>query len=414
MSRALLIAGCLVATVLGVVFAAPALPMPGSTSLKPGQQVDPASLYYAGVITPLSSGCGSPSGIVFGRVRGATSYAISYRDGTTKESETVSPATLDYQEQQYLSPHEQQAFMNKYWRHYVTEPALTPVSSYFVVIAGSGTGPDVAKCRASEVNNPHPLPWLGDASEGGLLGDVQVVAIFPAGYTPPGVLSVGLGSLGEIGVGQVAYVTATVKASGDDFKSVSLGPGLVSLGPQLTVVKEPQPLDGAPLLDSRTAPFDFRVKGVKVGLVTLRLDVSGVTVAGKQVQGSRSLTIRVVAHAAPPSTAVAKFVEVHGNAYVIAADGTKRKAVLGTDLQVGDRIVTGPGTLLAIEFIVGSRVGVNSNASITVISEHSASDGLPSPIEKGGLWAKFDHGILADSKAHVEIQDNGGVMGIKG
>ena len=84
-------------------------------------------------------------------------------------------------------------------------------------------------------------------------------------------------------------------------------------------------------------------------------------------------------------------------------------------LYVNDFIRTGPTCLAAIEFLIGGRVGINSGTIIEIVNERSVADG---PISFGrliaknvSLWKKADANTL---KQPIEIQTNGGVMGIKG
>lgn len=81
---------------------------------------------------------------------------------------------------------------------------------------------------------------------------------------------------------------------------------------------------------------------------------------------------------------------------------------------VKDHYLTDPNTLAALEFLIGGRVGINSNTEIEVVNERSVADGAPVKrviLSSGSVWVKADGKTL---KQPLEIQTNGGVMGIKG
>lgn len=85
----------------------------------------------------------------------------------------------------------------------------------------------------------------------------------------------------------------------------------------------------------------------------------------------------------------------------------------GDQVEVGDVISTDPNTVLSLEFGIGGRVGVNKDSKIEITGERNVA-GVDTPIanvilRKGGLWAK-----AVKLKEPLEIQSNGGVMGIKG
>ncbi len=83
-------------------------------------------------------------------------------------------------------------------------------------------------------------------------------------------------------------------------------------------------------------------------------------------------------------------------------------------LFVGDVIASSKGTAIAIEFLIGGRVGIKPGRSIKIINEGEASieDGghwTKMVLKSGGLWSKF-----AKQDKPLTIQTRGGVMGIKG
>jgi hypothetical protein len=86
---------------------------------------------------------------------------------------------------------------------------------------------------------------------------------------------------------------------------------------------------------------------------------------------------------------------------------------VGMEVCVGDQIRTDPETVAAIEFVIGGRVGINRASSVIIDTERSVKDGTVDwqriIMRKLGMWAK-----TAKLKEPLEIQTNGGVMGIKG
>jgi hypothetical protein len=81
-------------------------------------------------------------------------------------------------------------------------------------------------------------------------------------------------------------------------------------------------------------------------------------------------------------------------------------------VKLGDVIWTSPEWALAIEFIIGGRVGINPGAKVKIASERSVVDVAHHGrilMRKGGMWAKGSR-----LNEPLEIQTNGGVMGIKG
>jgi hypothetical protein len=87
---------------------------------------------------------------------------------------------------------------------------------------------------------------------------------------------------------------------------------------------------------------------------------------------------------------------------------------LNMPLCVGDRIQTGPETLMAIEFYIGGRASIGRGTEIHVIDERNISDYKPGFLKvvlKTGMLLLVD---AKQIKQPLEIQTNGGVMGIKG
>ncbi|MBN9418395.1 MAG: FecR domain-containing protein [Candidatus Eremiobacteraeota bacterium] len=89
-------------------------------------------------------------------------------------------------------------------------------------------------------------------------------------------------------------------------------------------------------------------------------------------------------------------------------------ATLNSTGYVQDHYITDGNTVAALEFLIGGRVGINKNTDIEIIDARSVSDGKPVKrvvLKNGGLWVKAEAKSL---KQPLEIQTNGGVMGIKG
>ena len=86
---------------------------------------------------------------------------------------------------------------------------------------------------------------------------------------------------------------------------------------------------------------------------------------------------------------------------------------LGMPVWIGDQIITDNNTVLAIEFIIGGRVGIERDSWVTIVSERSVAETTISIkkiiLRQGRMWTN-----MAKLKESLEIQTNGGVMGIKG
>lgn len=82
---------------------------------------------------------------------------------------------------------------------------------------------------------------------------------------------------------------------------------------------------------------------------------------------------------------------------------------------VRDRYITDSATIAALEFLIGGRVGINRDTTIEIVNERSVADSNVAVkrviLKNGSLWVKADAKTL---KQPIEIQTNGGVMGIKG
>jgi hypothetical protein len=87
-------------------------------------------------------------------------------------------------------------------------------------------------------------------------------------------------------------------------------------------------------------------------------------------------------------------------------------AYVGTRGEVKDQFKTGPNTVAALEFFIGGRVAVVPGSEIEIVTDHSIANKTSLKrvlLKSGGLWMKS-----SKLKEPLEIQTNGGVMGIKG
>lgn len=80
-----------------------------------------------------------------------------------------------------------------------------------------------------------------------------------------------------------------------------------------------------------------------------------------------------------------------------------------------DHFSTDQNTLAALEFLIGGRVGINKGTEIEIVNEKSVADANVEVkrviLKNGSLWVKADARQL---KQPLEIQTNGGTLGIKG
>jgi hypothetical protein len=65
---------------------------------------------------------------------------------------------------------------------------------------------------------------------------------------------------------------------------------------------------------------------------------------------------------------------------------------LGMPVWIGDQIITNNNTLVAIEFIIGGRVGINKDSWVKIVSERSVADATIDlkkiVLRKAGMWSK--------------------------
>lgn len=98
----------------------------------------------------------------------------------------------------------------------------------------------------------------------------------------------------------------------------------------------------------------------------------------------------------------------------VIRDGVTYSGPVNSTLQKGDIITTGPDTLAAVEFLIGGRVGINADTQVVMVNERAVADGALSIkrtlLKNAALWVKADAKRL---KEPIEIQTNGGILGIK-
>lgn len=96
-------------------------------------------------------------------------------------------------------------------------------------------------------------------------------------------------------------------------------------------------------------------------------------------------------------------------------DAQPYRVTVNTTGYVRDHFITNKSTVAALEFLIGGRIGLNKDSDIQIVNDHSVRDGKTSVtrilLKSGAMWVKADAATL---KQPLEIQTNGGVMGIKG
>ncbi|HXD54246.1 MAG TPA: hypothetical protein VN618_05795 [Solirubrobacteraceae bacterium] len=116
-----------------------------------------------------------------------------------------------------------------------------------------------------------------------------------------------------------------------------------------------------------------------------------------------------------PSKITGRIQSISGRNVSVVREGKRYAVEKNSELQTGDVVETGTGTFAALEFSIGGRVGINRESKVTMTGEREVTDGKPSgpraTIERGTVWVKPDS---KSRKEPIEIQTNGGVMGIKG
>jgi hypothetical protein len=114
---------------------------------------------------------------------------------------------------------------------------------------------------------------------------------------------------------------------------------------------------------------------------------------------------------------VARVIQIKTGHLYLRRAGTDRVVSLqtGNVIYLGDELLTSQDGRAALEFEIGGRVRVGPGAVVTVTGERSVSTGPGTSTEDTGLrflWNRLGSGTR--SSANIEIQTNGGVIGVKG
>jgi hypothetical protein len=92
----------------------------------------------------------------------------------------------------------------------------------------------------------------------------------------------------------------------------------------------------------------------------------------------------------------------------------RMKARRGMPLFLGDIVYNGTYVISCLEFFIGGRVSLNSSASCVIDTERSVvqhhKSAARTALERARSWSPQKH----QYKQPLEIQTNGGTMGIKG
>ncbi len=115
-----------------------------------------------------------------------------------------------------------------------------------------------------------------------------------------------------------------------------------------------------------------------------------------------------------PSTAKGRILDIKGNNVTVIREGRRYSVDKNTLLRSGDIIETGDNTLLTLEFLIGGRVGINRNARVEITGDREVTDSSTGPrkltLQRGSMWAR-----PSSSGNHpLEIQTNGGTLGMRG
>ena len=116
-----------------------------------------------------------------------------------------------------------------------------------------------------------------------------------------------------------------------------------------------------------------------------------------------------------PRKATSRMQSIAGPNLTVIRYGKRYAADQGSLLQTGDIIETGKGTVAAVEFLIGGRVGMNTETQVEMTGEREVDDHGVGPkraiLKEGSIWVKADAKTL---RQPIEIRTNGGTMGIKG
>ena len=110
---------------------------------------------------------------------------------------------------------------------------------------------------------------------------------------------------------------------------------------------------------------------------------------------------------------------ISGDNLTVVRGGKRYSASKDTMLQTGDIIETGKDTYVVAEFLIGGRVGINSDTKVAMTGERSVADVGPKTervtIKKGSIWVKpGTTQELGGNMSGLQITSNGGTAGIRG
>jgi hypothetical protein len=231
-----------------------------------------------------------------------------------------------------------------------------------------------------------------------------------------------------IAIGKTTDVRVRVRAGQSvDLTSVTLGSGVGATANNVKVTQAAG-ITGFPLAAGTSREFDFKVTGVRRGTLELFVAAKAKSAQGDAQGGAAAQLIFVTGgQLDPPANPVAKVIQLKSTGGGVNQDtaeafrtpaggGTPRQLAVGDEIGVGDTITTTTGSIVALEFMIGGRVGVNVNSDVMIVDERSVKDTGNAPnsndrilLRKFGLWDK-----ALKLREPLEIQTNGGVMGIKG
>ncbi len=336
--------------------------------------------------TSQGDNCGWGIGIEFGSVAGAVSYTVSYWDGYWKRQEggTVTPAQLAQSDAQLVS-----------------EQLLSKGNNFYGVTGGTYSPP----CSKE---------GGGDATEGGRFSQGATVY---ANLAPGAIVVSGRVTIckpvihGCTNPKPRPYVNITVRRKGragigyastwsDGTYEMALpGKGTYAFTPSDEGAAHGQYGITDWVLGART----LDIRGSRSGVDFMgydRKDFAGIPGPFANAPPGTIAGISEIKALDPSRPAVA----------YIRRGGTTTPLKLGDFLQPGDVVGTDGNTVMAFEFVVGGRIGINTTSEVELNTERSVKATTDSlQLHDGHVSAK-----PSDPRVPIEIQTNGGVMGIKG
>ena len=138
---------------------------------------------------------------------------------------------------------------------------------------------------------------------------------------------------------------------------------------------------------------------------TIWLGINDVKGAFADNTGAFDVTVTV-----QPRVEVAKVLQIKSGHLYLQRAGTDRVVALhsGDLIYLGDELLTSQDGRVALEFEIGGRVKIGPGAHVTVTGERTVGNSEDTGLKF--LW----NGSGRSGSATVEIQTNGGVIGIKG